>query len=271
MSMEFIFFKRKEGTNMARLRTTVNRINERIEMERRQSTRTVCRYGIPLVLLASVIVPLCIPIWVMIWLVIYQSVKQDGSSIMLAGAAGEERALTQLSRLSDEYFVFNQICLPDTRSRTGYREADFVIVGPNGVFIIENKDYRGWVKGAWNSDQWKLFKIGRCGTPYITSCRNPVRQVQIYVSLLAGIFSSRDIKAWITPMVSLSRNNSLGLINSEKVHVMGVAYLCDNILAHHGALTKESMDNVLSILEELRAGQFKLADDTVIVVDAVQQ
>jgi len=186
---------------------------------------------------------------------------------MLAGAAGEELALTHLSKLSDEYTIFNQICLPDTRSSTGYREADFVVVGPNGVFIIENKDYRGWVKGDWNSDQWELYKIGRCGTPYINSCRNPVRQVQVYVSLLAGIFSSRDIKAWITPMVSLSRNNTLGLINSEKVQVMRVADLCENILAHHGTVSKENMDMVLCLLEELRAGQFMQDEETVNVVN----
>jgi hypothetical protein len=124
---------------MARLRTTVNRITERIETDRRRSTRTVCKYGIPLVLLATVIKPVCIPLWVLIWLAIYQSAKKSGSAIMQAGAAGEDHALTHLSRLSDEYTVFNQICLPDSKSRTGYREADFVVVGPNGVVIIENK------------------------------------------------------------------------------------------------------------------------------------
>ena len=256
---------------MASLRTTVNRITEQIETDLRRSTRTVCKYGIPLVLLASVLIPVCIPLWVLIWAMIYQYVKKDGSSVMLAGAAGEERALTQLSTLPDEYTVFNQICLPDSRSRTGYREADFVVLGPNGVFIIENKDYRGWVKGAWNSDQWKLYKIGRCGTPYINSCRNPVRQVQVYVSLLAGIFSRRDIKAWITPMVSLSRNNSLGLINSEKVKVMRVVDLCGNILAHHGALSKENMEKVLGVLEALRAVRFKQADEIVSVVDTCRE
>ena len=143
MSTEFIFFEREEETNMARLRTTANRITERIEMDRRQSTRTVCKYGIPLMLLASVIIPFCIPLWALIWFAIYRSTKKSGSSVMLAGAAGEDQALTYLSRLSDEYTVFNQICLPDSKSSTGYREADFVVVGPNGVFIIENKDYRG--------------------------------------------------------------------------------------------------------------------------------
>ena len=188
--------------------------------------------------------------------------QKSGSAVMLAGAAGEEHALTHLSRLSDEYTVFNQICLPDSRSRTGYREADFVVVGPNGVVIIENKSYRGRVEGDWNSDHWEIHKIGRCGTPYTKSCRNPVRQVQVYVSLLAAIFSSQGIKAWITPMVSLSRDNSLGSINSEKVQVLRVADLCKNILAHHGTLSKENMDKVLGLLEELRTGRFMQAQET---------
>ena len=181
---------------------------------------------------------------------------------MLAGAAGEDHALAQLSRLPDEYTVFNQICLPDSRSRTGFREADFVVVGPNGVFIIENKDYRGRVEGDWNSAHWEVHKISRCGTPYMKSCRNPVRQVQVYVSLLAAIFSGRDIKAWITPMVSLSRDNSLGLINSEKVQVMRVADLCENIRVHHGTLSKENMDKALSVLEDLRDDRFVMAAET---------
>jgi hypothetical protein len=185
---------------------------------------------------------------------------------MRAGAAGEDHALAHLSSLSDEYTVFNQICLPDSRSRTGYREADFVVVGPNGVFIIENKSYRGCVEGDWNSAHWEVHKIGRRGTPYTKSCRNPVRQVQVYVSLLAAIFSSRGIKAWITPMVSLSRDNYLGLINSEKVQVMRVADLCENIRAHHGTLAKENIDKVLEVLEELRACRFEMAAETAKVV-----
>jgi hypothetical protein len=68
-------------------------------------------------------------------------------------------------------------------------------------------------------------------------------------------------------MVSLSRNNSLGMINSEKVQVLRVADLCDNILARHGTLSKENMDKVLDILEELRAGRFKQDEEAVHVVD----
>jgi hypothetical protein len=63
-------------------------------------------------------------------------------------------------------------------------------------------------------------------------------------------------------MVSLSRDNSLAFINSEKVQVMRVADLCENILAHNGKLAKENMDKVLGVLEELRACRFEMAAET---------
>jgi hypothetical protein len=246
---------------MARLRTTINRIAERIEMDRRQATRTVCKYGIPLALLASVIIPVCIPLWALIWFAIHQSAKRGGSPIMIAGAAGEEHALTHLTNLPDEYTIFNQICLPDTSSRTGFREADFAVVGPNGVFLIENKEYRGWIKGNDKSPDWELHKIGRCDTKYVKTCRNPVPQVRVYVSLLAGIFRTRGIDAWITPMVSLSSDNYLDGITSEKVKVLRLVDLCEKILTHQGTLSKENMDKVLALMEELRANAFKEAHE----------
>lgn len=176
---------------------------------------------------------------------------------MLAGAAGEDLALAALSGLPAEYTLFNQIRLPDERSRTGFREADFVVVGNNSVFIIENKDYRGEIQGDATAANWELHKIGIGGTLYTTSCRNPVRQVQVYVTLLSKLFAMRGIKVRITPLVSLSQNNSLAGISSPRVQVMGVDDLSGNILTHKGTLSAHDRERVIGLLEELRSGTFK--------------
>jgi len=242
---------------MAKLRTTVNRITEQIEMDRKRLTRWIFWLGLPAVTAASVMYPDGILTWVLAWLVCFPLARRTGSSIMLAGAAGEDRALSVLSGLPEEYILFNQIQLPDGRSSTGFREADFVVVGPNGVFIIENKSYRGWIKGNGNSAEWELHKTGRRGTKYIKACRNPVPQVRVYVSLLRAMFAGRGIRAWITPLVSLSENNYLGWITSEKVKVVRLDDLLDTILGNQGRLPREEMEGVLGLLEELRAGAFK--------------
>jgi len=124
---------------MAIDRTTENHVYADIRLSRKVAARWVCRIGIPAVIIASVICPEGIWLWFLALLVAFQVTRHSGSPVKLAGAAGEDRALAALSGLPAEYTLFNQIRLPDERSRTGFREADFVVVGNNGVFIIENK------------------------------------------------------------------------------------------------------------------------------------
>jgi len=52
-------------------------------------------------------------IWLLALLVAFQVTKYQGSAVMLAGAAGEDRVLSALSSLPAEYTLFNQI--PDAR------------------------------------------------------------------------------------------------------------------------------------------------------------
>jgi hypothetical protein len=242
---------------MANDRTTENHVYTEIRLNQKQAARWICRIGIPVVIIAPVICPEGIWIWLLTWLVAFQVTKYQGSAVMLAGAAGEDRVLATISALPAEYTLFNQIRLPDERSRTGFREADFVVVGNNGVFIIENKDYRGEIQGDGTAANWELHKVGIGGTPYTKSCRNPVRQVRVYVALLSRLFAMHGIKVRITPLVSLSQNNSLVGINSPRIRVMGVDELCGNILAHKGALADDNMEKVIGLLEELRSGAFK--------------
>jgi hypothetical protein len=242
---------------MAIDRTTENHVYTEIRLNRKQAARWVCRIGIPVVIIASVICPEGIWIWLLAWIVAFQVTRCQGSPVLLAGAAGEDRALAALSGLPAEYTLFNQIRMPDERSRTGFREADFVVVGNNGVFIIENKDYRGEIQGDATAANWELHKIGIGGTPYTTACRNPVRQVQVYVALLSKLFAVRDLKVRINPLVSLSLNNSLDGINSPRVRVMGVNELCGKIIAHKGTLSSDNRKKVIDLLEELRSGTLK--------------
>ena len=242
---------------MAIDRTTENHVYTEIRLNRKLAARWVCRIGIPAVIIASVLCPGGIWIWLLAWFVSYQITKYQGSTVMLAGAAGEDRVQAALSGLPAEYTLFNQIRLPDERSRTGFREADFVVVGNNGVFIIENKDYRGEIRGDATAANWELHKIGIGGTPYTKACRNPVRQVRVYVTLLSRLFAMRDIKARIIPLVSLSQNNSLAGISSPRVPVVGVDELCGKIIAHKGILSADNRERVVVLLEELRAGTFR--------------
>jgi len=58
---------------------------------------------------------------------------------------------------------------------------------------------------------------------------------------LGGVFVGRGIKARITPLVSLSRNNCRGWISSIKVRVVKPHGLSAAILGHKGRLSGDEM------------------------------
>ena len=71
----------------------------------------------------------------------------------MRGARGENRVIRKLeSRLpKDEYRVFNDVTLDSSRGET---QIDHIVVSRYGVFVIETKNYSGWIFGNERSKQW---------------------------------------------------------------------------------------------------------------------
>lgn len=69
------------------------------------------------------------------------------------GAKGEYRTLSQLEGFAREgaRFLFN-LYVPTRDGKT--TEIDAVIITPNGVIVVENKNYSGWVFGNANQRYW---------------------------------------------------------------------------------------------------------------------
>lgn len=133
-----------------------------------------------------------------------------------AGAEGEESALKTLSELDDSYTIFNQVRIPCPKSKTGYREADFIICGPNGIFIVEVKNNKGTIVGTEADLKWEVRKIGQRGTPYSDYMRNPIRQVTSQIFPLKEYLASRGINAWINGVVLFTNPES-----ALKLHITG--------------------------------------------------
>lgn len=63
------------------------------------------------------------------------------------GQAGEKAVIEALSALSDEYILINDLTLPSNRGNI-----DHFLVGPNGLFVLETKNYSGETE-CWE-DEW---------------------------------------------------------------------------------------------------------------------
>ncbi|MGM8897707.1 MULTISPECIES: nuclease-related domain-containing protein [unclassified Psychrobacter] len=79
------------------------------------------------------------------------------------------------------YHRLNNITLP--RDNGGSTQIDHVIVSIYGIFVIETKNYKGWIYGSEKQRQWtQAFPNGRK-----FKFQNPLRQNYLHIKTLADL------------------------------------------------------------------------------------
>lgn len=51
-----------------------------------------------------------------------------------------------------DYFIFNNLTIPS--SSNGSSQIDHLVVSKFGIFVIESKDYKGWIFGSKDEEKW---------------------------------------------------------------------------------------------------------------------
>lgn len=77
-----------------------------------------------------------------------------------------------------QYRVFHDLYLPHP-SEEGTTQIDHVVVSPFGIFVIETKNYRGWIFGSEKQAQWtqQIFRKKH-------KFQNPLHQNKLHVKAL---------------------------------------------------------------------------------------
>ena len=81
---------------------------------------------------------------------------------------------------------------------------DAVIVGANGVFIVDVKTRSGKIEPTAGSD-WIRHKVGSKGTPYRVPMKNPLQQMNRDIRELQSYLASCGIRPWIDGSVYFTR------------------------------------------------------------------
>lgn len=122
-------------------------------------------------------------------LVYYQRAYQQGAGTrgqLRAGLRGQQLLTRILVSLDDRYYLLNNLRLPGWSD-----DVDHVVVGPNGVFVLETKHHRGRI--FWRDGEWLQQKISRNGhLQPERPMRDPVRQLKRNVDYLRGCINSTD-------------------------------------------------------------------------------
>ena len=117
----------------------------------------VCLLGLTLLAkgMSSAMIIIFILIFTSILFVVLKIWKSSPRNI---GKLGEKRVAQKLNRLPKDYITLNDILLPTNYDST--TQIDHIVVSPYGIFVIETKNYKGWIFGHENSEEWKQSLLG---------------------------------------------------------------------------------------------------------------
>ena len=137
------------------------------------------------------------------------------------GMKGEKRVRQFLeSRLNDSYYLINDV--EYVNDRGSKENIDHIVLGPNGIFAIETKDYRGKItckRGYWAVP----FPFGRSPSSQAKGNAYWVKQA-IDASRVLG-----NLKVWVDPIVVFSNPDvELETVDSD-VEVVKLENLADSI------------------------------------------
>ena len=123
------------------------------------------------------------------------------------GERGELRVASRLRKLKgEEYVVLNDLLIETER---GSSQIDHIVISLYGIFVIETKNYSGWIHGHEKSEYWtqSIYKQK-------TKFRNPIKQNWSHIYALKSVLS--DFKqATFHPIIVFAGRAELKNIESS--------------------------------------------------------
>lgn len=147
--------------------------------------------------------------------------------VKIKDAIGEFNVNTRLKFLGNEYIVLKDILIKSSNNSTS--QIDEIILSEYGIFVIETKNYKGWIFGNEKSENWTqiIFKERY-------NFRNPVKQNWSHIYALRNILSNfpnikyfpivvftgdvtlKEIESSIPVIYDNQINNTIKNLSSEK-------------------------------------------------------
>lgn len=178
-----------------------------------------------------------------------QSTRTDTASASaqrLAGRQGEKFAsemIKSVLREGDHYFTNVTISF-DNRPT----ELDNVIVNPYGVFIIEVKNYEGYLVGSADDYEWKKIRTTPAGNTYVKVVKNPIKQVRRQIYLLAHYLDAYGTRVWVEGYALLLHENS----PVESAYILSNVQDIDKAIHTPGRnrRSQSAMDSIIHLLSQ---------------------
>jgi len=167
------------------------------------------------------------------------------------GKVGEKVVARMLGTLPrDKYIVMDDVTVPTPR---GSNQIDHLIVSVYGIFVLETKNYTGWIYGNENSEYWTQNIYGNKNQLY-----NPIFQNAGHVRALKRVLKDFEPLPYIS-IVAFSEKADLK-VNAKQSHVIYWGQIADVI----GSYDRErlSWEQVLAIRDCIESNRLEPGRET---------
>jgi hypothetical protein len=164
------------------------------------------------------------------------------------GYKGEKIVSKNLKNLPSGFFIFNDVNIP-----LGRGNFDHVVVGPTGIFLVETKNLRGFLK--INGDEWYGFR-GKSGfNPGIQAKSNAVQ----FSKFLQQNLSFGNI--WVNAIVALINPNFEVIKRPKYYDVKYVSELSDFIAGVPRNMNHQTIVSVVEFIQDYSSEVIYQKDD----------
>ncbi len=132
------------------------------------------------------------------------------------GNAGEAEVAKLMKQLpANEYTVFHNFILASDR---GLTQIDHIVVSTYGIFVVETKNYAGFIVGGDNAEKWTKYLAGKQYSFY-----NPLKQNYAHIKAISNCLQIPREK--IFSIIAFSNRAELKAIeNNSVVHFQDIVY-----------------------------------------------
>lgn len=131
-------------------------------------------------------------------------------TVKIKGERGEKKISHILASLPEQYKVINNVLIPTTTSTT---QIDHIVLSPYGIFVIETKNYRGWIFGNEDKDFWIQIIFN-----YKGQFRNPIQQNMGHIKALKHLLRNFEDIPFISIIVFSDKCTLKTNIKSDVVY-----------------------------------------------------
>ncbi len=149
--------------------------------------------------------------------------------ILKTGLGGEKKVFELINRLPRGYKILTDVKLVSGNKSS---QIDFVIIGRNGIFIMEAKNMRGIIRGKENDKMLKKTKIGKSKDKYVSEIYNPILQILGHKKGIDSFLASRGHSYRAIPILYFSGEGRLE-VESEKVKIIDQPVLVIDYIKRH--------------------------------------